>query len=46
MSEVTIEEKPVLTKKEKTRADKQAEHIARIKRTLIASILGIIVGVL
>src|SRR5512137_1805471 len=46
MSEVTIEEKPALTKKEKTRADKQAEHIARIKRTLIASILGILVGVL
>jgi heme/copper-type cytochrome/quinol oxidase subunit 4 len=46
MSEITIEEKPALTKKEKTRADKQAEHIARIKRTLIASILGILVGIL
>jgi heme/copper-type cytochrome/quinol oxidase subunit 4 len=46
MSEVTIEEKPALTKKEKTRADKQAEHVTRIKRTLIASILGIFVGVL
>ena len=46
MSEITIDEKPALTKKEKTRADKQAEHIARIKRTLIASILGIFVGIL
>ena len=46
MSEVIIEEKPALTKKEKTRVDKQTEHIARIKRTLIASILGILVGVL
>jgi hypothetical protein len=46
MSEITIEEKPALTKKEKTRADKQDEHITRIKRTLIASIIGIFVGVL
>ena len=44
MSEITSEEKPVLTKKEKTKADKQAEHIGRIKRTLIASIIGIFVG--
>ncbi|MDD1695436.1 MAG: hypothetical protein LUQ54_00930 [Methanoregula sp.] len=46
MSEIAVEEKPAQTKKEKTKADKQAEHIVRIKRTLIASILGIFVGVL
>lgn len=46
MSEVSTEEKPVQTKKAKTKADKQAEHIERIKRTLIASILGIIAGLL
>lgn len=46
MSEITIEEKPALTKKAKTKADKQTEHIARIKRTLLASIIGIFVGVL
>jgi len=46
MSEITIDEKPALTKKEKTKADKQTEHIVRIKRTLIASMLGIFVGVL
>jgi heme/copper-type cytochrome/quinol oxidase subunit 4 len=46
MSEDVPEEKPVLTKKKKTKADKQAEHIARIKRTLAASLLGIAAGVL
>jgi hypothetical protein len=46
MSEDSTEEKPVQTKKAKTKADKQAEHIERIKRTLIASILGILAGVL
>ncbi len=46
MSGDTIEEKPVQTKKAKTKADKQAEHIARIKRTVIASLLGILTGVL
>ena len=46
MTEEEIEEKPALTKKEKTKADKQAEHIARIKRTLIASLLGILTGVI
>lgn len=46
MSEEIIEEKPTLTKKEKTKADKQAEHIARIKRTLVASLLGIGTGIL
>ena len=46
MDEEIIEEKPVLSKKEKTKADKQAEHILRIKRTLIACFLGIGTGVL
>ncbi|MFA5347548.1 MAG: hypothetical protein WC294_05385 [Methanoregula sp.] len=46
MSEVTHEEKPALTKKEKTKAEKQAEHVARIKRTLAASLIGIIAGIL
>jgi hypothetical protein len=46
MSEEIPAEKPALTKKEKTKADKQAEHIARIKRTLIASLIGISTGVL
>ncbi|MDD4137399.1 MAG: hypothetical protein PHT99_05830 [Methanoregula sp.] len=46
MSEVSTEEKPVQTKKAKTKEDKQAEHINRIKRTLVASVLGILAGVL
>ena len=46
MSEVATEEKPALTKKEKTKAEKQAEHVARIKRTIAASLIGIIAGVL
>jgi EMC6-arch len=44
MSEEVKEEKPVQIKKVKTKADKQAEHIARIKRTLVASLLGIGTG--
>ena len=44
MSEEVKEEKPVQQKKVKTKADKQAEHIARIKRTLIASLIGIGTG--
>jgi len=44
MSEEIIEEKPVQTKKQKTKADKQAEHIERIKRTVAASLIGIFVG--
>ena len=44
MSDEIIEEKPVQTKKKKTRADKQAEHIVRIKRTLVASLIGILAG--
>lgn len=46
MTDEVTEEKPVQTKKAKTRADKQTEHIDRIKRTLIASILGILAGIL
>ena len=46
MSEEVIGEKPVQPKKVKTKADKQAEHIARIKRTLIASLIGIGTGAL
>jgi len=46
MSEEIIEEQPVLTKKQKTKADKQAEHIIRIKRTLIACLLGLGTGIL
>jgi heme/copper-type cytochrome/quinol oxidase subunit 4 len=46
LSEEVKEEKPVISKKEKTKEDKQAEHIARIKRTLIASLIGIGTGVL
>ncbi len=46
MTEVTTEEKTVPVKKVKTRADKQAEHIDRIKRTVIASLLGIVAGIL
>ena len=44
MSDEIIEDKPVQTKKQKTKADKQAEHIERIKRTLVASLIGILVG--
>ncbi|MEI7857219.1 MAG: hypothetical protein WCH85_06930 [Methanomicrobiales archaeon] len=44
MSDEIIEEKPVQTKKQKTKADKQAEHIERIKRTLAASLIGIFAG--
>ncbi|MDD1687050.1 hypothetical protein [Methanoregula sp.] len=40
------DEKPVQSKKAKTKADKQAEHINRIKRTLAASLLGILAGII
>jgi hypothetical protein len=46
MSEDSTEGKPVQGKKPKTKADKQAEHINRIKRTLAASLLGILAGLL
>lgn len=44
MSDDTAGEKPVQTKKQKTREDKQAEHIGRIKRTLVATFMGIGTG--
>jgi len=40
------QEQPEGSKKEKTRADRQAEHIERIKRTLVACLLGIFTGIL
>jgi hypothetical protein len=39
-------EQPALSKKEKTKLEKQADHIERIKRTLVACFMGIFVGVL
>jgi len=44
MTEDAIEDKPVQAKKQKTKADKQAEHIDRIKRTLVACFMGIFTG--
>ena len=46
MSDDVIENKPVITKKPKTKEDKQAEHIDRIKRTLVACFMGILTGIL
>jgi heme/copper-type cytochrome/quinol oxidase subunit 4 len=46
MSEDMEQEQPEGLKKEKTRADRQVEHIERIKRTLIACLLGIFTGIL
>ena len=40
------EEQPVLSRKNKTKLEKQADHIVRIKKTLVACIAGIFVGVL
>ena len=42
--EVHEEEQALLPKKKKTRQEKQAEHIARIKKTLVACMAGILVG--
>ena len=46
MSEDLEKGQPPVSKKAKTRAEKQAEHIERIKRTLVASLLGILSGAL
>jgi len=46
MSEDTAQEASVKTKRLKTKEDKQAEHIYRIQRTLAASLLGILAGIL
>jgi hypothetical protein len=40
------EEQTLLPRKKKTRLEKQAEHIDRIKKTLLACIAGILVGAL
>ena len=39
-------EQPALSKKQKTKLEKQADHIERIKRTLTACLMGIFVGIL
>ena len=44
--EVHEEEQTALSKKKKTKLEKQAEHIVRIKKTLVACIAGILVGAL
>jgi hypothetical protein len=46
LSEEITGEKPAPAKKIKTREDKQAEHIGRIRRTLVASFMGIGTGIL
>jgi lipid II:glycine glycyltransferase (peptidoglycan interpeptide bridge formation enzyme) len=45
MSDGETAEQPELTKKQKSRLEKQRDHIDRIKRTLIACLLGMFVGV-
>ncbi len=46
MGEEVQEEQPVkLSNKQKSKLEKQADHIERIKRTLAACIIGLIVGV-
>jgi hypothetical protein len=44
--EVIVEEQPALSRKQKTKLEKQAEHIDRIKRTSVACLMGIFVGIL
>jgi hypothetical protein len=44
MSGKAADENEVPVKRPKTREDKQAEHIQRIKRTLSASLIGILAG--
>jgi hypothetical protein len=43
--EAREEQQTALSKKQKTRIEKQAEHIGRIQRTLIACLIGIGVGI-
>ena len=43
--EVREEQQPAISKKQKTRLEKQVEHIGRIQRTLVACLIGIIVGI-
>ncbi|MFA5331156.1 MAG: hypothetical protein WC342_02150 [Methanoregula sp.] len=40
------QEQPVTSRKKKTKLEKQADHIDRIKRTVVASFIGIFVGIL
>ena len=44
--EVIVEEQPALSRKQKTKREKQAEHIDRIQRTGVACLVGIFVGIL
>jgi hypothetical protein len=44
--EVIVEEQPALSRKQKTKLEKQAEHIDRIQRTGVACMIGIFVGIL
>ena len=44
--DVHVEEQPALSPKQKTKLEKQAEHIDRIKRTVVACFMGIFVGIL
>lgn len=46
MSDGETQDKPELTKKQKSQMERQTEHINRIQRTLTASLLGILAGVL
>jgi hypothetical protein len=44
--EIAEEQTPTLTRKHKTTQEKQADHIDRIKRTLTACLIGLIVGII
>jgi heme/copper-type cytochrome/quinol oxidase subunit 4 len=44
--DVHVEEQPTISRKQKTKLEKQAEHIERIKRTVVACFMGIFVGIL
>ncbi|MFA6363567.1 hypothetical protein [Methanoregula sp.] len=44
--EVHVEEQPALSRKQKTKLEKQTDHIERIKRTVSACFIGIFVGIL
>lgn len=46
MSGNTIEELPLPSKRKLTTAEKQRDHVNRIKRTLVGSFLGILTGVI
>jgi EMC6-arch len=46
MSEEQTGEMPVQSRKTRTRADKQADHIGRIQRTVIACFIGMFTGLL